>query len=138
MIIIMTSAIGKFTFAEDTPLSHAKIVRDGVTSQVLAPKQKQQELKSIGDIYNYVRSWETELISKVDFDLELNEVGEKALLKNMLQPMTHWRVNGKQQMRLFEQKMREIADRFAMNVDQVKAFLVALRSVDEQISLTHA
>ena len=51
--ITLDSKVGRFVFFKDTPLSHAKLIRDAVMNQVLQPSYK--KIKTGQDAVNYIR-----------------------------------------------------------------------------------
>ena len=71
--ITLTSKIGKFTFDEDTSLSIAKLVRDTVTGQWLSPKDREPELYCIEDAYTFIGQHQSDIVNRVQFELELHE-----------------------------------------------------------------
>lgn len=73
MTLILTCKIGKFTFEEGTPLSLAKLVRDTVMGQMLAPKSRERIIDNEDDAYAFIRSSDSALISRVAFELELSD-----------------------------------------------------------------
>ena len=52
--LILDSKVGRFIFYKETPLSHAKLIRDAVTNQVLQPSYK--KIKTGQDAVNYIRN----------------------------------------------------------------------------------
>jgi hypothetical protein len=50
----LDSKVGRFIFFKETPLSHAKLIRDAVMNQVLQPNYK--KIKTGADAVNYIRN----------------------------------------------------------------------------------
>lgn len=69
--ITLTSKIGKFSFAEGTPISLAKMVRDSITGQWLAPKDRELELYCVDDAYLFIGRYESRAVNTVEFSMEL-------------------------------------------------------------------
>lgn len=84
MTIIMTSAIGKFKFEDNVLLSSAKLVRDSIVGQMLAPKQRSMRVETEEDAYAFIRAYESDVISKVVFELDLSNNGETAVFQRAL------------------------------------------------------
>lgn len=68
--MILTSAIGKFTFDDKTVLSHAKLVRDTVVGQMLNPKQDCRRVKDDVDACELILDFGG-VLAQVPFELEL-------------------------------------------------------------------
>jgi hypothetical protein len=67
----LTSKLGRFTFRDDTLPSIAKLIRDSVTGQWFAPKEREPELHSKQDCYAYMGNCGCHALSAVTFDLEI-------------------------------------------------------------------
>lgn len=83
MQIVMTSAIGKFTFDAGTTRTLAKLVRDAVTGEVLAPKQRGMVVHTEEDATKFVRAYESDLVSRVQFKVEFNDSVEGVLIERL-------------------------------------------------------
>lgn len=70
--LVFTSAVGRFTFAEDTLLSHAQLVRDSVTGQMLHPQPNTPRINTENDAYEFVRAMDSKIIAAIEFKFELN------------------------------------------------------------------
>lgn len=53
----LTSKIGQFHFHPETPLSIAKLIRDTVMGQVLAPAPNSRRLRSTEDVDEFVKEF---------------------------------------------------------------------------------
>ena len=71
--LTFTSPIGQFTFAPDTLLIHAQLVRDTVVGQWLDPKPNTPRLKKLDDVYQFIRNHDSAVLAKIQFTLVLNE-----------------------------------------------------------------
>jgi hypothetical protein len=65
--MVFTTAVGRFTFDEGTPMSHCKIVRDAVIGGVLSPPEGTRKLKTPQEAYDYVRDAFGHVLSDVTF-----------------------------------------------------------------------
>lgn len=119
-MLIMTSAIGKFTFDEGASLSLAKIIRDGVTSQIMFPKPREPRIETVEQAQAYARSWESNLVAGIQFDLEFNEVGNSMILETKLRELAH-------QGRVTARTMEELVVRFQVTVSYVRQMLKVYR-----------
>lgn len=70
--LVFTSAIGRFTFADDTLLSHAQLVRDSVTGQMLNPQPGAPRINTEKDAYDFIRAMDSKIIAAIEFKFELN------------------------------------------------------------------
>lgn len=78
--IIMTSAVGTFTFDAGTKLSQAKVVRDAITAQMLKTNPRWMEIENVEDAYRFIRNYEGDVISRIQFHLTLHpELNERLL-----------------------------------------------------------
>lgn len=119
-MLVMTCAIGKFTFEPDTSLSLAKLVRDSITAQLLAPKPREIRINSVEDAHNFVRAMDSDLVSRIGFDLELNEFAKDQILYLRVRDFAA-------SSRLTGRVLKELAKSFELTLPEVMALLNKVR-----------
>jgi hypothetical protein len=72
--MVFTTTVGRFTFDDETPLSHAKVIRDAVIGGVLSPPEGTRRLRSPQEAYDYVRDAFGHVLSDVKFTFIMNGV----------------------------------------------------------------
>lgn len=70
--MILTSAVGRFAFADDTPVSHAKMIRDSVVGAVLSPPEGMKKIRTEEEAYGYIRDEFGHVLSNVSFSLVMS------------------------------------------------------------------
>ena len=70
--MVFTSAVGRFQFDEETPISQCKIVRDAVVGAVLAPQEGTRRIHTEQEAYDFVRDAFGHVLSDVKFSLVMS------------------------------------------------------------------
>lgn len=65
--LILASKAGTFYFFRDAILSHAKLIRDAVTGEVLNPKRSRKKIRNSADAVEYILSECAGTFTKVPF-----------------------------------------------------------------------
>lgn len=120
MTMVMTSAVGKFTFEDDVQLSHAKLVRDSVVGQMLAPKTRTMRVETEDEAYAFIRAYESDVISKIAFELELSFTGEKAAFQRAVLDLSRYS-------RVTSRQVLEMAKKFEMASVTIFDMIAVLR-----------
>lgn len=66
--ITLTSKMGSFEFDSSVVLSHAKLIRDAITTQFFNP-QGGTKIRTAEDVKRYIRGQLSEILSHIDFDV---------------------------------------------------------------------
>lgn len=122
MTKILTCKIGKFTFEDDVPYSLAKLLRDTVMGQMLAPKQREQIVETEEDAHTFMAACESAVLRNIPFELELHEDFKSHQMESLLQSLA-------EQAHVTSKQMSGLSKRFGLTLLELSRALKRYREL---------